>query len=122
MAAVYDFKVDQGSTHTFQIKYTTSAGVPKSLVGFTIKGQVRRNINDCEAIGNLSCEVINEDEGTIKITVPHTFFTNVEMNCSSNKSFASFIYDIELHSTLDTSMVVRLLQGSIKVSPEVTKV
>lgn len=121
MAAKYDFAVDQGSKHTFNIQYTNSERVPKSLAGFAIRSQVRMNINDCDAIGELVCEITDSSQGMIKVTLPSSLFIGLKFKASSAESFQLVHYDIELYSLIDPDDIFRLLQGTIKVSPEVTK-
>lgn len=106
-----DFSVDAGSTWMISMNWNNNDGTPIDLNGYIGRMYLKRNYNTPSAF-----EITTDNtrmtlgNGTIAWTV-----TDEDTSTLSGQ----YIYDIELESFLGT--VTRLFQGSIKISPEVTK-
>jgi hypothetical protein len=110
MAAVYTLHIDAGATFTRQFEYTNDDGSVVDLTGYSALMHVRPSTD-----GNLTLEhvpAINIATGTISITL-----TAAE---TSQLTLPEYVYAIEL-SAPGGEPVIRLVQGSIKVSPEVVR-
>ena len=130
-AGIYSFVVEQGATTDFELVYKDSAGELIDLSGYTARMQLKPSRGSSETYLTLSSSLQadgtglnfsgsggdqasnNPTSGTIGIYISHT--------TSSNLSFGSAFYDLELASgSGDTTVVTRLLQGKVKLSKEVT--
>lgn len=127
MAGVYSIACDQGSTFLFSVTWTQplttdqitagdAFGTPVNLTGFGARMQVRSaaGATDVEidaSTGN-GMITLGGDLGTISINVPALFMTEI--------AAGSYKYDIDVYSGDATPIVTRLVQGSFKVSAEVT--
>lgn len=121
-AGVYDFTIEQGVPYTFQVQYQNPDGTPKNLTSWIVLGQVKEKVNDCVPLAELETEIINPIEGLITVTVTAETTRNIKIRGSKYNDFGSLVYDIKLWPVNNLNDVRRLLNGVIKVSPEVTKV
>ena len=90
------------------------ATVPMNLTGYTARLQVRSLPSDPDAVLTLTTE-----NGGITIT-PLTGFVAVTASATQTGAIdeGTYVYDIEL---VNGSIVTRLAQGQVVVSPEVTR-
>tara|TARA_R110001592_G_scaffold141714_1_gene363525 strand:+ start:28 stop:399 length:372 start_codon:yes stop_codon:yes gene_type:complete len=120
-AGIYNFTIEQGATFTRTFKYKDSTGASLPISNnASINMQIRETIGSAEPVPN----------GTFKSGSGFILSTNTEDNVqnqftlvipaatSSNFSFTTAVYDIEL---IESNVTTRLLQGKIKLSKEVTR-
>lgn len=118
MAARLDLVIDKGSTFervfTWNTKNpTTGALEPVDLTGYSVRAQMREDYDSPEPFINLTVGnglSIVENEGKITLTIPATL--------SSNLIEETGKWDLEVASG---TYVKRLLEGRVKLRPEVTK-
>lgn len=113
----YDLTIYQGSrfsrTLTFRNKTT---GLPLDLSGTTAKAQIRKSVNDPTAI-DLAIDLTDSNIGILIISL--TTAQSKAMTGSGDKKLSIYgIWDLELSLGSDT---VRLLEGNVMLSLEVTK-
>jgi len=130
-AGIYSFTIEQGTTTDFELVYQDSAGNPVDLTDYRAKMQLKDTAGGSKTYLTLSSSLQADgtglnmsgsggdlasnspDSGSIGVYISHT--------TSSNLSFRTAVYDLELISgSGDTTVVTRLLQGKIKLSKEVT--
>lgn len=130
MAPTYAIAADQGSTFLFAITWTqpltvdqTTAGdtfgTPVDMTGYGARMQVRSAAGATDLAMDASTTngmiVIGTPEpsdGTINVNVPALFMQNM--------AAGSYKYDLDVWSSDATPIVTRLIQGSFKLSAEVT--
>lgn len=108
----YNITAYQGATFNFVATWTIGAS-PVNLEGYTARMQVRRTVDDTDAVlslTNLSGITLGGEAGTIAV--------EVSANEMENISGARYVYDLELDSGEE---VTRLLQGTFTVQAEVTR-
>ena len=115
MAAKYKITIYQGET--FSKVFTWKTGDPKNpvdLTGYTARMQIRKKYGSATTLLSLTTEnggiVLGGVTGTITLFISATDASSID--------WTSGVYDLELVSA--GGIVKRLLQGTIKVSPEVT--
>ena len=130
-AGIYSFTIEQGTTTDFELVYKDSDGNPVDLTGYRAHMQLKDSIGGSNTYLILSSslradgtglnmsgsggDLASKDpmSGSIGVYISHT--------TSSNLSFGTAVYDLELISgSGNTTVVTRLLQGKIKLSKEVT--
>ena len=114
-AGIYNFTIEQGTTFTRTFKYKDSEGNPIDLTsngGFTARMDIRT-----KAGGDL-INAFSTSGGQITITNTNFITLTIGATSTSNYSFNSAVYDLEIVSP--AGVVTRLLQGKIKLSKEVT--
>lgn len=116
MAANYDFTVEQGANHSFEILYKNSDGSVFDFTGYTAKLQARKTASASEVLIELVSPtdlIFNNILG--KITVNFLPSHTITLANTTQK----LVYDLEI--TNGATNVIRIIQGTITVSPEVTR-
>ncbi len=114
-AGSYNITIEQGAT--FRLQLTLTDGVePTPLTGYTGRMQIRQKIMSTDVLYVLTTEngglTITELEGKIALYISD--------EDTAAFGFRNAVYDLELEDG-GSGEVVRVLQGSIYVSPEVTR-
>lgn len=111
-----DITIEQGATFVMNLTWTSPAGTPVNLTGYTAKMQARWKPSDASALVTFSTAdntiTLGGAAGTIAISGP------AAMAGVTKKRYG--VYDLELTQT-STGKVTRLLEGRALISPEVTK-
>lgn len=111
MATNYELKIDQGATFgmTVQINdYFT--GAPMNLTGFSARSQMRKNYTSTEAT-QFTVEIQDAANGNISMSMT--------ASNTANLSPGRYVYDLEMEDIF--SVVTRLLEGIVVVTPNVTR-
>lgn len=124
-AGKYSFTIEQGATTNFEIQYKDSGSNPINLAGYSAKMQLRTSVDANEVVLSLSSSLQPDGTGlnlsgsngsttllSGSIGVVISAFT------SSLLSFDTAVYDLELTSG---SVVTRLLEGTVRLSKNVTR-
>jgi hypothetical protein len=130
-AGIYNFIIEQGTTVDFTIEYKDSNGLPIDLSGYEGRMQIRNNPGGNVLYGSLTSTLdacgsglnFTPKVGT-NILPPSSGSIGVFISATSSSlfNFDKAYYDLELISGSGTCQrVVRLLQGKIKLSKEVTR-
>lgn len=115
MAAKYKITIYQGES--FSKVFTWKTGDPKNpvnLTGYTARMQVRKKYGSATTLLSLT----TENGGITLGGVAGTITLYISAMDTSAIDWTAGVYDLELVSA--GGLVKRLLQGTIKVSPEVT--
>jgi hypothetical protein len=108
MATKANLIIDQGSSFSTSIALTDNDGVALNLTGYTGAAQIRKHYTSSTAV-----------TFTVTIDVPNG---EVLLSLTSTQTAAiaagRYVYDVEL--TIG-SLVSRVIEGIITVTPEVTK-
>ena len=111
-APVYNIVIEQGTTWSLTITLKKPNGLPFSLEGYTGRCQIRKSYTDCHVLAAPSVEIPSpQKDGKIVLRLTKEQ-THVMPDTSG-------VYDVEVESP--THEVARLVQGSVKISPEVTR-
>lgn len=115
MAANYDITIDQGATFSFTFIYKDANGDRVDLTDYTARMQIREYYSSATPVLELSTDEesieLGGTAGTVTITATDEQTRDIAID--------SGVYDIELYSP--TFRTIRLLQGKVFVSPEVTR-
>ena len=126
-AGKYNFTIEQGTTVNFELQYKDSIGTPIDLTGYSGRMQIRPDFADNTKTSYLYLSSSIADDGTGLSFSGSTGTTPVQSGSigvyisaysSSTLNFDSAYYDLELEYE---GNVTRLLQGTIKLSREVTR-
>ena len=127
----YSFTVEQGTTVNFEIQYKDSNSNPIDLTGYTAKMQIRSDYADNNPTTYLTLNsTLNADgtglnlSGSDGVTPLSSGSIGIYIaSCTSSKlDFDKAYYDLELYSgSGDCPYTIRLLEGQIKLSKEVTR-
>lgn len=117
MAQYEDIIIDQGADQTLQLTLVDIQGDAKDLTGYSASAQIRKTYNssDSDAITFATLIPTPASSGVLNLTL-----TNAQ---TSAMKAGRYVYDVEL-SYVDSSantIVERILEGQITVSPSVTR-
>lgn len=112
----YTFCINQGADLSVPIVLTDSTGALVNLSGYSASTQIRTNVNSSAAIDTLTTENgrITLDPTAGKLTL---IFSNA---ITETYPAQKVVYDIEITSA--GGQITRILEGTISVSAEVTRV
>jgi len=108
MATVQNITIDQGTTFSLTINLTNDDGTEKDLSSYTVSAQMRKSYYTSTYTAFTTAKVDSEGELTISLTATQT----------SDIKAGRYVYDIEIESSAET---LRILEGIVTVTPEVTK-
>jgi len=113
-AGTYHMKIEKGSTLSLVLTYTDANDAVINLSGYTARMQIRKRMNDSNAILEATTEngyiTLGGSAGTVTISIPASVTATLDT--------VEAVYDIEL---VNNSIVTRLVEGTVEVSPEVTR-
>ena len=126
-AGKYNFTIEQGTTIRLELQYKDSNGNPIDLTGYSGRMQIRPDFADNTKTSYIYLSSSMNDDGTglnfngldgSSSPASGKIGLFISAVSSSKLNFDSAVYDIEIESG---SIVTRLLQGTIKLSREVTR-
>lgn len=116
MAAKYKIKIDQGATLRLVFTWKTGATqIPVDLTGYTGRMQIRSDISSPDIIKDLT----TENGGITLGGVDGKIMLYISALDTATFDFESAVYDIELIAA--NGDVIRILEGEVTLSPEVTR-
>jgi hypothetical protein len=114
-AATHNITIEQGATFRLSLIWKDSNNTPINLTGYTARMQVRRKYSEPTTLLNFTTEngaiVLGGSAGTIEVTGLATLTDDLPIKPA--------VYDLELVS--GSGFVTRLIEGSVTITPEVTK-
>ena len=128
-AGKYSFTIEQGATLQFEIQYKDCTNSPVDLSTYNGRMQVRPTVGSSEVYLTLSSTLQSDGtglnfSGSNGSTPPISGSIGIYISAvtSSNLDFNEAYYDLEIYSGSGANeYVVRLLEGKVKLSKEVTR-
>jgi hypothetical protein len=110
-AANHNLTIDQGSDFAIDL-VVSDAGTVKNLTGYSARAQMRATKSATAIAATFTCTITTATAGEVKIELPNA--------TSSAISPGKYYYDLELYTANDV-IVARLMQGTVILTPEVTR-
>lgn len=124
ISAVYNMQINAGDDFELEIIIKDATQSPINLTGNTYTGQMREAWDSKDSVATFVCTVSNQTsfKGQLLIKLPHA--ESIKIPCLPSKGnnkrpTSEFIYDIE--QTDPSGNRTRILEGSVLVSPNVTR-
>jgi len=108
MAGITNIVIDQGTTFDLTINVTADDGSPTDLTDYTISSQIRKSYYTSTYTAFTTGKVNLTGEITLSLTPTQT----------SALKAGRYVYDVEMASSDET---VRVIEGIVTVTPEVTR-
>jgi hypothetical protein len=128
-AGKYNFTVEQGTTIDFEIQYKDSNNIPIDLTGYSGRMMIRSNFADNSPTTYLTLSSSRNSDGT-GLNFSGSRSTNppasgsigiyIASCTSSALTFITARYDLEIYSGSNCPYTVRLLEGQVNLSKQVT--
>ena len=109
-AGTYNFILEQGATFNRILTLKENNAV-MNLTGYSVASKMRSTHDSSTVVGTFTCTISNASGGIITMSMPASTTAAIEE--------AIYVYDIEI--TSPSSVVTRLMQGTVTVNPEVTR-
>ena len=127
-AGKYSFAIEQGATLNFELAYKDSNNDPIDLTGYQARMQLRPNKGSDTVFITLSSSLDPNDDtglnmsGSSGINPPESGTIGVHISAfsSSQLTFDTAVYDLEIATGSSYPTVTRLLEGNIQLVKEVT--
>lgn len=117
-----DILIEQGATFERVLTIKNSLDAPIDLTGYVFAGKVRKTVSDKTPAAVFTFTILDQgtDTGKVRMVMSSTATAAIplEKTTSSERVSSKFLYDVEMNTG---SEVIRLIQGTASVSPEVTK-
>ena len=110
-AGTYNLVIDQGSDFSLDMVIKQS-GTALNLANYSGRAQLRTSVSASSASASFSVTVTNAANGALKMQLPAA--------TSSGISAGQYVYDLEIFTAND-SIVKRIIQGDVTLTPEVTR-
>ena len=110
-AVTYNLIIDQGSDFALDL-VIKQGGTALNLTNYTGRAQLRTSVDASSASATFSVTVTNAANGALKMQLPAA--------TSSGISAGQYVYDLEIFTAND-SIVKRIIQGDVTLTPEVTR-
>lgn len=126
-AGRYNFTIEQGTTVIKQFTYKDSAGTVVDLSNFSASMQIRPDYTSNPIVSFTGSASSPTSSQGLVIFAPSGSSTKgliqltIDATTTETFNFTSSVYDLEIKNST-TGAVTRLLQGSIGLSLEVTKI
>lgn len=124
LAKVCTLCIEQGTSFykEFQwlIKNTDGKFTPVNITDYHVRCQIRYRASSNIVMQNVPGKIINGTQGTFAIMLNPTQTSNLPTSGKSYKDREIYVFDIELVAA-GLKNIYRIVNGFIKVSPEVTK-
>lgn len=126
-AGSYDFSIEQGASFGLSIQYANASGVPINLSSFS-HARMQWNAND-QSVYQFTTNNTNSGLYMFEFGSPlSSGIINFKLPASvtGGFNFSTANYDLELETISDFypgggAQVIRLLQGTVTILPEITK-
>lgn len=110
MAPRNNIEIDQGSTYYSPFRLAKN-GAAIDITGYSFRSQIRSAYGDAAAVASFAVNILDGTDGTFAMSMSDT--------ASAALPAGVYLYDMEM---VDLSgKVTRLVEGKVKVRPEVTK-
>lgn len=116
MAQYEELSIDKGTDITLQLELEDTSGNPKNLTNYTVAGKIKKTYNTKDSDATVFTTEIQapQDDGIVNLTL-----TNAQTDALKA---GRYVYDVEI-SFIDSdanTVVERVLEGTIQVTPSVT--
>ena len=127
-AGRYSFTIEQGTTFQLELIYKDSNQIPINLTGYSGRMQIRPTVDSNTVYLTLSSS-LNADgtglnfSGSSGTNPPSSGSIGIYIaSCTSSLlNFTNAYYDLEIYSGSNCPYTVRLIEGQVQLSKEVTR-
>lgn len=115
-AATHDIIIEQGSVFTLNLVYKDSLGAPVNLTGYSARMQVRHKFSSTTPVLSL----VSPTDITLGGALG-TIVAKATASMTQGLGIKVGVYDLELVPPSGAGDAFRLVEGSVTITPEVTR-
>jgi hypothetical protein len=120
-----DLCVEQGADFACNFTLTDSTGNTLDLTGSTFTGQIRSNYSSPTIIASFQFAIGDQTQtatkGFVAMTLTNEVTTGIPVTASTSYNRSPTIYTYDVFRTFANGSKARVIEGLVKVSPEVTQ-
>lgn len=116
-AAKLDLVIEAGATFRQTLLYQDPNGVPVPLTDYSARMQLRRRADEAEILHSMT----SPSDGITIGPLAGELHLRIGADVTDGFLFKTAYYDLELASESDPSEVIRLIEGKVTVTPNVTR-
>ena len=109
-AGTYNFTIEQGTTFSRVLTLQENSSA-MNLTGYSVASQMRSTHDSSSIVATFTGTVSNASSGQITLSLSNSTTSGIDE--------AIYVYDVEI--TSGAGVVTRILEGTITVTPEVTR-
>lgn len=117
-AVVKDITIEQGASFSLEAVHSLDESAPIDLTGYQGRGQIRSKASSKDFLAEFDVTVTDPAGGLVLIELSAEKSSAIPVKGKSYSDMMIAYYDIELYKD---DLVIRLLNGKVMISPEVTK-
>ena len=121
-AGKYDMYIEQGTDYSLLVTLKDDNNALINLTGHAFRGKIRKTASSPTVIAEFSFEVLDQgtNTGEFKVKLDDAVSSAIALDPSENpeRTTTFFCYDIESELA---GTVTRWLEGTVEMSPELTK-
>ena len=127
-AGKYNFVIEQGATTDFEIQYNDGNGNPIDLTNYNARMSIKSGIggttylNLSSSLGPCGTGLNLSGSSSAKPPTSGSIGIFISAVSSSALDFNEGVYDLEIYSGSNCEYVVRLLEGRVKLSKQITTI
>lgn len=117
MAEYEKFTFDQGSDIAVELELVDLNDNPKNLTNYSVAAQMKKNFNsDSADTTTFTSAITFPTRGILLLTLTNTQTSALKVG--------SYVYDVEIshQDSSDNTIIERVLEGKIRVNPNVTEI
>lgn len=118
MASSYDLNINQGESFSLRLTAKDSAGTAINMLGYTATGLLKFRYSNTGTIADLAPVVVSGESPGYDALPSGLIDVNLTAVQTAALPVIEGRYDVEIHNAGGT--VYRVLEGKVKVHPEVT--
>jgi len=111
MALYAELTIDQGATFSSSMDLTNDDGTPIDVTNYSFVCQIRKSYYSSNATANLTVTVVDAANGNVTLGMDAANTANIRAG--------RYLYDLKM--TRDDSSVIRVLEGIVTITPQVSQ-
>lgn len=117
-AAVYDFKIEKGTSWHLDLILKSGNDLPISLVGYQGLCKIKTTALLETSVASPTVEIIDPMAGRMRLSLTKEETLAIPTKGRSYKEYSTYYYDVFLIT--EDNISTRILNGTVLVSPEVS--
>jgi len=106
-----ELTVDQGTTFESSIDLIGDDGAAINVTNYVFSGQIRKSYYSSNSTANITITIVNAANGNVRMSLNAATTSNIKAG--------RYLYDLKMTDT--NSVVTRIVEGIITITPQVTK-
>lgn len=119
MAETCDLTINAGATWLVTLMLKDESGNPIDITGAEGRSQIRKTAKSADVLASPKVEVVDAVTGKLEISLTADETSALPTTGTNHLQMDSWVYDVVL--TYLGGTVERIINGSVRVSPEVTR-